>query len=91
MAVACKPSLGVDLSQAPAWPSYAPGAFGEGAPLFDSDPTSATHLTALFTGAPHYYLDDIVAAFVGDTGTMRCAYGVPFHMTHGPPLFQSVG
>ena len=37
------------------------------------------------------YLDDIVAAFVGDTGTIRCAYGVPFHMTHGPPPFQSVG
>ena len=37
------------------------------------------------------YLDDIVAAFVGDTGTMTCAYGVPFHITHGPPPFQSVG
>ena len=45
----------------------------------------------LFTGPPHGYLDDIVAAFVGDTGTMRCAYGVPFHMTQGQPLFQSVG
>src|SRR5262249_28115734 len=30
---------------------------------------------------PHCYLDDVVAAFVGDTGTLRCAYGVPFHMT----------
>ena len=24
-------------------------------------------------------------------GTMMCAYGVPFHITHGPPLVQSVG
>jgi hypothetical protein len=24
-------------------------------------------------------------------GTMMCAYGVPFHITHGPPLLQSVG
>jgi len=37
------------------------------------------------------YLDGIVAAFVGDTGTMTCAYGVPFHITQGPPLFGSVG
>jgi hypothetical protein len=22
---------------------------------------------------------------------MMCAYGVPFHITHGPPLVQSVG
>ena len=24
-------------------------------------------------------------------GTMMWAYGVPFHITHGPPLVQSVG
>ena len=24
-------------------------------------------------------------------GTMMWAYGVPFHITHGPPLAQSVG
>ncbi len=41
--------------------------------------------------APYRYLDDIVAALVGDTGTMTCAYGVPFHITQGPPFFGSVG
>lgn len=40
---------------------------------------------------PYRYLEDIVAAFVGDTGTMTCAYGVPFHITQGPPFFGSVG
>ena len=31
-----------------------------------------------------------VAHFDG-TGTMTCTYGVPFHMTKGPPLWWSVG
>ena len=28
---------------------------------------------------------------IGAVGTMMCAYGVPFHITHGPPLCGSVG
>ena len=28
---------------------------------------------------------------IGAVGTMMCAYLVPFHITHGPPLVQSVG
>jgi hypothetical protein len=37
------------------------------------------------------YFDGMIAAFVVDTGTMRCAYGVPFHITQGPPFLGSVG
>jgi hypothetical protein len=39
---------------------------------------------------PHkvYFLS---AAFFSAGGTMMWAYGVPFHITHGPPLVQSVG
>ena len=37
------------------------------------------------------YFDGITASFVVDTGTMRCAYGVPFHITQGPPFLGSVG
>ncbi len=29
--------------------------------------------------------------FVDSTGTMMCAYGVPVHITHGPPLWRVVG
>jgi hypothetical protein len=29
--------------------------------------------------------------FAGATGTMMCAYGVPFHITHGAPLCRVVG
>ena len=48
---------------------------------------------------PHYFLSagffsavGLEADFAIDVvGTMMCAYGVPFHITHGPPLVQSVG
>lgn len=33
----------------------------------------------------------IAAPLVGETGTIRCAYGEPFHITQGPPFFGSVG
>jgi hypothetical protein len=38
---------------------------------------------ALFAAAPVFG--------IAATGTMRCAYGVPFHITHGPPVLGSVG
>jgi hypothetical protein len=44
---------------------------------------SVDDLTAPFAG--------IAALGIGPVGTMRCTYFVPFHITHGPPAFGSVG
>jgi hypothetical protein len=33
----------------------------------------------------------VLAVGRGPTGTMTCAYGVPFHITYALPLFGSVG
>jgi len=34
---------------------------------------------------------DAAAFGIAATGTMMCAYFVPFHITHGPPVWGSVG
>ena len=45
-----------------------------------------------FLSAAFFSAGALDADFAIDVvGTMMCAYGVPFHITHGPPLVQSVG
>src|SRR5262249_8560003 len=39
----------------------------------------------------YFPLADMADFGIGAVGTMMCAYFVPFHMTHGPPAFGSVG
>ena len=73
----------------PKLPSPANGFFGFGG--FDAHSACTGVRGAAMPMAPYSFSADIVAALVGDTGTMTCAYGVPFHITQGPPLFGSVG
>src|SRR5712691_8726919 len=45
-----------------------------------------------FLSAAFFSAGALDADFAIDVvGTMMWAYGVPFHITHGPPLVQSVG
>ena len=47
---------------------------------------------AYFLSAAFFSVGALDADFAIDVvGTMMWAYGVPFHITHGPPLVQSVG
>src|SRR2546425_489891 len=50
-------------------------------------PHQVYFLSALFFSAGALGTDFAIDV----VGTMMCAYGVPFHITHGPPLVQSVG
>ena len=45
-----------------------------------------------FSSAAFFSAGALDTGFAIDVvGTMMWAYGVPFHITHGPPLVQSVG
>ena len=49
-------------------------------------------LRVYFLSAAFFSAGALDADFAIDVvGTMMWAYGVPFHITHGPPLVQSVG
>jgi len=39
----------------------------------------------------YFFGAGFLAEGIAVVGTMMCAYGVPFHITQGPPLVQSVG
>ena len=67
-----------------------------GPPLLGATRRSSGHASGLagvyFLSAPFFSAGALDVDFGIDVvGTMMWAYGVPFHITHGPPLVQSVG
>src|SRR5207247_1141679 len=57
-----------------------------------SSSRNSRHARRYFLSAAFFSAGALDADFaIDDVGTMMCAYGVPFHITHGPPLVQSVG
>lgn len=57
----------------------------------NSEDTDNEKRAAIQSFANHRYsylaIDIVVAP---EMGTIKCAYGVPFHITQGPPFFGSV-
>jgi hypothetical protein len=66
-------------------------AIGAGAAIVGAGPR-VPHYPVYFLSAAFLSAGALDADFAIDVvGTMMWAYGVPFHITHGSPLVQSVG